>query len=139
MYVMECTCRFSSTKTVAVSPSHRFELVVSADRYVPCGLSAQVLHWFEHNQPVVDASGLLPRDYSAEAKALACSLLEEQCGTVALFLTDMAQVIRVSRDLGGPCRHAGSLCACKWQKKTACAAPSRHSAMRSAADTDVVP
>jgi hypothetical protein len=51
-----------------------------------------VLHWFEHNQPVVDTSGLLARDYAAEAKALACSLLEEQCGTVALLLTDMAQV-----------------------------------------------
>lgn len=52
----------------------------------------QVLHWFEHNQPVVDASGMSARDYAAEAKALACSLLEEQCGTVALFLTEMAQV-----------------------------------------------
>ena len=52
----------------------------------------QVLHWFEHNQPVVDSSGLLARDYAAEAKVLACSLLEEQCGTVALLLTEMAQV-----------------------------------------------
>jgi hypothetical protein len=54
-----------------------------------------VLHWFEHNQPVVDTSGMAARDYAAEAKTLACSLLEEQCGTVALFLTEMAQV-RVS-------------------------------------------
>jgi hypothetical protein len=53
---------------------------------------AQVLHWFEHNQPVSDASGLLARDYAAEAKALSCSLLQEQCGTVALFMADMAQV-----------------------------------------------
>jgi hypothetical protein len=55
-------------------------------------LLSQVLHWFEHNQPVVDTSGMAARDYAAEAKALACSLLEEQCGTVALFLTEMAQV-----------------------------------------------
>jgi len=57
-----------------------------------CGCTVQALHWFEHNQPVVDSSGLSARDYAAEAKALACSLLEEQCGTVALFLTEMAQV-----------------------------------------------
>lgn len=59
---------------------------------VVCACPLQVLHWFEHNQPVVDASGMSARDYAAESKALACSLLEEQCGTVALFLTEMAQV-----------------------------------------------
>lgn len=52
----------------------------------------QVLRWFEHNQPVVSADGEGPRDYAAEAKLLACRLLEEQCGTVALLLTDMAKV-----------------------------------------------
>lgn len=53
---------------------------------------------------VVDASGLVPRDYAAEAKALACSLLEEQCGTVALFLTEMAQVGR------GGAAHVACVC-----------------------------
>lgn len=58
----------------------------------------QVLHWFEHNLLVASADGDGPRDYAAEAKQLACHLLEEQCGTVALFLADMAQV---SRGAGG--------------------------------------
>ncbi len=52
---------------------------------------------------MVDSSGLLARDYAAEAKALACSLLEEQCGTVALFLTDMAQVTLPNIMLPGAC------------------------------------
>lgn len=52
----------------------------------------QVLHWFEYNLPVAAADGQGPRDYAAEAKQLACHMLEEQCGMVALFLTDMAQV-----------------------------------------------
>jgi hypothetical protein len=52
----------------------------------------QVLHWFEHNLPVVAADGEGGRDYGAEAKQLACRLLEEQCGTVALMLTSMSKV-----------------------------------------------
>lgn len=52
----------------------------------------------------MNATGLQAHDYAAEANALACSLLEEQCGTVALFLTDMAQVRRAAaarQALGG--------------------------------------
>lgn len=52
----------------------------------------QVLHWFEANLPVVDADGGSPRDFAGEAKSLACLLLEEQCGTVAVLLCKMAQV-----------------------------------------------
>jgi hypothetical protein len=52
----------------------------------------QVLHWFEHNLPVVASDGDGGRDYAAEAKLLACRLLEEQCGTVALLLTSMSKV-----------------------------------------------
>jgi hypothetical protein len=51
-----------------------------------------VLHWFEYNLPVVAADGEGARDYGAEAKLLACRLLEEQCGTVALMLTSMSKV-----------------------------------------------
>jgi hypothetical protein len=51
-----------------------------------------VLHWFEHNLPVVASDGDGGRDYAAEAKLLACRLLEEQCGTVALLLTSMSKV-----------------------------------------------
>jgi hypothetical protein len=53
-----------------------------------------VLHWFEHNLPVVASDGDGGRDYAAEAKLLACRLLEEQCGTVALLLTSMSKVTR---------------------------------------------
>lgn len=61
----------------------------------------QVLHWFEHSPAVVDEEGYDPRDYGWEAKGLACALLEEQCGTVALFLTEMAQVRRGVEERGG--------------------------------------
>lgn len=55
-------------------------------------MHAQVLAWFEHNAPVVDATGEAPRDYAAEAQALACQLLEEQCGTVAWLLAGFTWV-----------------------------------------------
>jgi hypothetical protein len=60
--------------------------------HVAACFCCQVLHWFEHNLPVVAADGDGGRDYTAEAKLLACRLLEEQCGTVALLLTSMSKV-----------------------------------------------
>ncbi|WIA14188.1 hypothetical protein OEZ85_002727 [Tetradesmus obliquus] len=59
-----------------------------------CPSLIKVLHWFEHNLPVVAADGDGGRDYGAEAKLLACRLLEEQCGTVALMLTSMSKELR---------------------------------------------
>lgn len=59
-----------------------------------CPSLIKVLHWFEHNLPVVAADGDGGRDYGAEAKLLACRLLEEQCSTVALMLTSMSKELR---------------------------------------------
>lgn len=88
--------------------------LAARDTMCHCPALVKVLHWFEHNQPVVDASGMSARDYAAEAKALACSLLEEQCGTVALFLTEMAQ--ELSRELY--VKHPVSLAATKTAPRT---------------------
>jgi hypothetical protein len=51
---------------------------------------------------VVDADGVSPRDFAGEAKSLACLLLEEQCGTVALLLSKAAQVATPACATGVP-------------------------------------